>query len=55
MVKERLATLSTSYLNNAISSENPIILRSIEEYNRYAGGRVISIPTLLDTFIEHSE
>jgi hypothetical protein len=55
MVKERLTTLSTSYLNNAISSENPIILRSIEEYKRYAGGRVISIPTLLDTFIEHSE
>jgi hypothetical protein len=44
--------LSTNYLNDAISHNNPVIIKCIKEYKRYKGGRVIEIPTLLDEFLE---
>jgi hypothetical protein len=50
-VSERLTTLRTNYLVNAVETNNPIILRSILEYNAYAGGRNLSTPTLLDEFV----
>jgi hypothetical protein len=50
MVKNRLEQLAKDYLTKAITNKNPLILESLEEYNRFAGGRDLNIPTLYDRF-----
>jgi hypothetical protein len=53
MVSNRLEQLAKNYLSNAIINNNPLIVDSLKEYNRFSGGRETHIPTLFDKFKVH--